>query len=73
VASQEALVRKDLVVEDLGTPPARRRMTRAYVYKDPANGDLRLFMSLHADNGLVGDPRAAAMGPTPAPNSLTST
>ena len=55
-------IRPDLTVEDLGTPLQRRRMTRAYVYKAPDNGQLRLFMSLCADNGLIGDPRAAAMG-----------
>lgn len=55
-------VNDNLTVEELETPLQRRRMTRAYVYKDPEEGHLRLFMSLAAANGLVGDPRAAAMG-----------
>jgi len=55
-------VRKDLKVEDLGAPLKRRRLHTTLVYKERKTGQLHLLCILVASNGLVGDPKAAAMG-----------
>jgi len=49
-------VRKDLQIEDLGSPVQRRKIGLSLVYRAPQTGHLHLFLTLTGANQLENDP-----------------
>ncbi len=55
-ATKPRAMRKDLKVEDLGTPVKRRKLGTSLLYRDPATKHIHLFVTLTGANELGGDP-----------------